>query len=325
MDYTLYNAPELFRPFIKMLGNMLYDISGKNTIKDITSALETTASWDNGQTLIENACDFLAPLSVGFLIFYFLFELLDRATKGEAMSYEMFFKSFLKLIVGFFLISNCATLINFVLSFGESFFDLVKNYFQDQNPEDVEDYKYQLYDSIANYIIQRKGILKFGTESTNPEVIIQNLWQTACAMMSWIWQILGSLCLLVFPWLCSKAIYVTTIIVSGVRLFEITIRGIFAPLAISQSAFSNSNPWGKRYLKQYLALAIQGAFILGVGMLSGVVSGAATMSTDTLATLIDAKAFLSMNLTLLTTLAFRIAGTALIIKSKDLCEEIVGV
>ncbi len=323
--YTYYNAPKAFRGMIKIIGDMLCYIAGYGTTEDVNAALKPGVTYDaTTQELMGKMYDIIAPLAIGFLCLYFLCFFLDKVANGEAISTDMIFKSFLKFIVCFGIITNCENIITYFFKFGDALAEVVSNLIESTNGTDGEEFRFQVYDEVADYIIKRHGTIQWGSKGKSPETILTNLWGLICAVHAWVFRLLGSFCWILIPWLLCKAIYIVTLTVSITRLLELFIRSVFAPFAIANTAFDQSDGWGKRYLKQYLAISIQGAVILGIVVMIGAVSGISSYEPAFLVSLMDGLTSYK-DLTLWTTAVFRLAGTALIMKSRDLCNDIVGV
>ena len=329
MDYNYYSVPIVFRPLIKLLAQMLYDISGKGTMEDVESALNCGIDITNVTDLTSPIADGFLPVAVGFLALYLMLAILDKVSNGEGVTPDMWFKLFIKFIVAFFLILNSQEIITWCLKMGDGIFNIITSkvaeFTQNASGTNNEDFKLELADWVANTIISKHGIVKIPTiDGLSDLDKLGNLWTALCTGIAWFWALSGYFHWLLFPWLLCKALYIVTLTVSITRLLELGVRAIFAPFAIAQAAFVENNPWGVRYLKQYLSICIQGAVIIGITFLMSLVSGSAELNAQDMASLMEGLSVFK-NPTIIITIIVRLAGTSLIMKSRSLCDDIIGV
>lgn len=82
--------------------------------------------------------------------------------------------------------------------------------------------------------------------------------------------IIGELIMMLYlliPWLLSWIMGLCVSIICYSRVIEIYVRATFAPIALSDFFHSGLHGSGWRYLKSFLAVALQGALILVIGMI----------------------------------------------------------
>lgn len=320
---NLNSVPEWLRPLIELISQMLLEISGKNISMDMDEWLKFIIPQNTSTEIVDKVTESISTFGLGMLAFYFLMAVLEKVSNGEAISMDMFFKLFLKFIIGFFFITNAADIFYYAKEIGTIVYGLISKFASVSSGQSYHAFRNQLNDAVADYFIDNYGVPTFIGTSWQFWTVAPNLWSYLCTLLAWVTQFIGSLFWLLIPWLFSKSVYFASLTVFVIREFEMIIRAAFAPLAIANTSFDNKNPWGKKYLKQYLALCIQKAFIIAIIIVVGLVSEVATQTPQELAGMLDSVNMMNSG-PLWISILFRIAAAGLITNSKAICEDITG-
>lgn len=97
------------------------------------------------------------------------------------------------------------------------------------------------------------------------------LWGTIANVSGWFQ--------LIFPWVLNNILLLYIQVQVYMRMIELFIRAFFAPLALGDMYSGGPNPTGMRYLRSFLACALQGAIIIGTLYVYRMV-GSGISSTD---------------------------------------------
>lgn len=97
------------------------------------------------------------------------------------------------------------------------------------------------------------------------------LWGTIANVSGWFQ--------LIFPWVLNNILLLYIQVQVYMRMIELFIRAFFAPLALGDMYSGGPNPTGMRYLRSFLACALQGVIIIGTLYVYRMV-GSGISSTD---------------------------------------------
>lgn len=97
------------------------------------------------------------------------------------------------------------------------------------------------------------------------------LWGTIANVSGWFQ--------LIFPWALNNILLLYIQVQVYMRMIELFIRAFFAPLALGDMYSGGPNPTGMRYLRSFLACALQGVIIIGTLYVYRMV-GSGISSTD---------------------------------------------
>ena len=267
------------------INSFIESIYGSSFINDIIDILTMTpqnfpSAWNVVKMIYNNV---IMPVAVGLMIVWLMVAMIDKATQ-ENFNTEQFIKMLVKMVVVVFVLSNGLALLEKIMSFGSA----MVTSFQANMPistltESVQSIKDYAKMTTDNYSFMKSLLF-----------IIQ----------------------LVFPWIVNLIIQIVVRFVCYSRIIELMIRTIFAPIAISDMFAEGQNSSGMRYLKKFLAVAIQSGVIFAIAFVFGKVS------TELMTGAIDNYGFIDYTIMHLT---MSFAATALIVKSLSLAEEVVGV
>lgn len=97
------------------------------------------------------------------------------------------------------------------------------------------------------------------------------LWGTIANVSGWFQ--------LIFPWVLNNILLLYIQVQVYMRMIELFVRAFFAPLALGDMYSGGPNPTGMRYLRSFLACALQGVIIIGTLYVYRMV-GSGISSTD---------------------------------------------
>lgn len=233
----------------------------------------------------------ITPIALSLLCIYFMIGMVDKLT-SEHFTWDQALRQFCMLLAGFALIDYGLDLMNLLFKLG-----LVLT-------QDIH------------------GAVTSGTGAISEETIdalYQNfLTETELTKIK-IFEFVNTMyrfVYLIIPFVISWAINMVVMIVVYSRVIEIYARACFAPIAFSDFFQNGLHGGGWRYLKSFLAVALQGALILIIttifAKLSHVLFG--NFNDD-----IGYWSAMGQHL------AFLISACMLMLKSLSLSKEIVGV
>lgn len=180
--------------------------------------------------------------TIGFALclFFFIMTLVDLLT-SERLSFEIFWKHFLKLILGAFMVDNAEKVKTFVIDFGNAF---------------MKDINTGL------------GSIKGTNPFAQNEAFMQAVYEFA-KDISLGWLIVLGLGFLVglFPLLLGIIFKGATLLIALSRLLELYLRCAFLPVALALMTDDGWRGAGGRYIKKIIAVAVQGAGLIVIGSL----------------------------------------------------------
>lgn len=261
---------------------------------------ETPQNFADGVpwTVVKNFYnDVILPLALGIIVIYFLIALIEKLS-SEHFNWDQMVKTFAVFVGSWYLIQNAFPIMEGLFNIGAD-----------------------LLDSLEDVFVAAGG----DTEFTGPvigEATKEALWKNLTGKNSLeedvkfldsvkIWAELKpyQLCLWILG-LCTK-------IVCYSRIIEILIRTMFAPIALSDCFHRGLDSGGARFLKNYFAVALQGAVIYAVMAIYSIVS------VSVLGNLTDAGN-LQFFAYVGTSIVISFATVGLLFKSLSFTKELVG-
>lgn len=260
-----------------------YDVFDKISIilKLDPSRGKFTVAWNAIESVYTNV---MVPIALGLMIIWFLVALMEKSA-SEQVTLEQIFMLFVKLIAAKFIIDNGFQIFTQLWSLGISLIDEVGDAFIDPNNPVAFDYK-DLWKDLT-------GVT----------------WGDKLPIMT----SLGLLCQLLVPWIASKVMIGCVYFICYSRLFEMMVRMLATPVAVSDFITEGLHGAGWRYIKNFLAICLQGMIIVAIGQLyplimSGVLSNPGNKFWEVI----------------LMFLALSFSAVALMFKSLSLSKELVG-
>lgn len=240
---------------------------------------EFSSAWQAVETVYTNV---MVPIALGLMIIWFLVALMEKST-SEQITFEQVFLIFVKLIAAKFIIDNGFQIFTQLWGLGISLIDEVGEAFAAKDGLNF-DYK-DLWKNLT-------GVT----------------WGDKLPIMT----SLGLLCQLLLPWLASKAMIACVYFICYSRLIEMLVRMLAAPIAVSDFITEGLHGSGWRYIKNFLAICLQGMIIVAIGNLYPLIMSGVLSTSGSFWTVI------------LKFLAFSFAAISLMFKSLSLSKELVG-
>lgn len=277
------------------IGNMVQlDFSGVG-LTGLTSAIK---GFDN---VFNNTLNVMKTIGFALCLFFFIMTLIDLLT-SERLSFEIFWKHFLKLILGAFMVDNAEKVKEFVIEFGNAFMTDVNTGLSSNN-------------NIVNPFTETDG------------TFLQALVEFAETMpLGWM-MLLGIAFLVgIFCLLIGLIINGAAILIAFSRFLELYLRCTFLPVALALMTDDGWRGAGGRYIKKIIAVSVQGVALIIIGSLVGSAVGSIFSSLATVEAKLTIGSLLNMCLsTIVVSLGFGLAGLSLMFKSIGIVNDVFGV
>ena len=240
---------------------------------------EYSSAWNAVSAVYHNA---MVPIALGLMIIWFLVAFMDKSA-SEQVSFEQLFILFAKLIAAKFLIDNGFEIFTSLWNLGIS-----------------------LISEVGNSFADGEGV------TFSYKALWKDLTGVAWGGKLNLWTSLGLLCQLLSPWLVSKVMIACVYCICYSRLIEMLVRMLAAPIALSDFMSEGLHGAGWRYLKNFLAICLQGLLIVAIAQMYPLIMGGVLTGTGSFWTVI------------LKFIAFSFSAIALMFKSLSLSKELVG-
>lgn len=212
------------KTFLYDLLRQLFENKMLNSMLDKLT-INFASGWINSATKIME--QYLIPLGMTMVLIYFLMEIVDHL-QFNPTTFEFLLKSFIKLFIGLFVVGNCIQL----------FIDL----------------------NGAAINLTREITLKLGSEITQSDGFkiqgmkdaIANANTLGCVGY-YVWLLVAMIVVLIIQLAIDFILYS--------RVVKQYLLATFAPIGLSDIISGGFNSKGFRYIKQYLALCLQGLVI----------------------------------------------------------------
>lgn len=235
----------------------------------------------------------IIPVATMLMLIYFIIGLVDKMT-SENFTWEQLFRQMCMLLVSYFLIDHALDLMALFYSVGLTFVNEI-DAFMDANGFGNK--------SDTTYVDDAKKLLDEYQEKLFGDGAIGNFFAGFVVMI-----------FMFIPFIAAWGVKIAVIIICYTRLIELFLRTIFAPVALADFFHQGFQGAGWRYLKNYLAVSLQGAVILCIAMLfSALISVTAPNDGG-----LDIFGYIGM------VLAFTFSGAALMFKSLSFTKELLG-
>ena len=264
--------------FESIFGYGVFDVIEKVLVID-PSRGEFSSVWSAIGNVYSNI---MVPIALGLMLIWFLVSFMEKSA-SEQVTLEQVLMLFVKLIAAKFLIDHGFDIFTNLWSLGNSVVREVANAFSDGTGASFE----------------YKDLWKDLTGET---------WGSKLGLI----QSIGLMCQLLLPWLASKILIACAYFICYSRLIEMMMRMLAAPIALSDFITEGLHGAGWRYLKGFLAICLQGMFIIAISEVYILIMGG-VLSTD--------GDFWTV---VLKFLAFSFSAVALMFKSLSLSKELVG-
>lgn len=267
-----------------IIKGMINEIFGSGFLSGITDVLtKSPDSYTSAWSFVSNAFNnIILPIGYGFMIIYFLCALIDKSTY-EGFNLEQFLRLLIKLFVAKMLLDNGLNILILIMNLGSS---LVTSFTTDSS-------------IAANSSVTVSKIINMAKEETNGFGFFESI---------------GFMLKLFIPWISSLIIGIVIKFVCYSRLIEIMVRTVVAPVAMSDIIYGGVQSNGFRYLKSYLAVALQGIIIFVIAYVFSMISADVLTGADDLNFFDFILVYLTMGF----------SAVALIVRSLGFAKELVG-
>lgn len=303
-------------------GQMIYDICGLGLNK-VTGWVSDLVDYDSMWDMLSGFTDSIKVVASVWLLIHFLCFILEQATR-EQMTMDVFFKGFLKFIIGFFFVQNCIPIFNLLMQLG----DIMQTELSPSkllssiDPETGEFIGAVKIEDIKTALSNNQ----FPTMDTS----LAAIGQTIVDLFQWIFDILIGMGTTILFWLIALVVNVVIALMLFVRIMELAIRALFAPIAVVDVFEHGTGGNGFKYMKKFFAVAIQGAVIMAI---MSIILSISSYTINDAEQLINETALISEQMELWPTIilgflknsALKIAGLGLIMKSQPICNDVIGV
>lgn len=270
----------------------------KNILDINPSTGSFSTVWKVFAGLYENVC---VPLGMGIVLIYFLANLMERSMQQQQMDVEHVIKMLLKLVVGLYFIEHGLELMTSIYSMGLSF---------------------------LNEIVGKKSVGEYTAGDTIAHEAWKSLsgeeWEGKWSFIQNISKGLPLLLQLMLPYILSWLIQLVVCAVCFFRLIEFYIITCMAPIALSDFFTEGLHGNGWRFLKNYMAIALQmGVILLAIVAFNGIIVGflPKTGLADVVVPIVGLG---KAAYVIIMYIACGAACCAILLKSRTLAKEIVG-
>lgn len=254
------------------------------------------AKYGNASELVHEVyINLMVPIAVSLLVIYFVIALIEKST-NEQFTYEQLFLLLAKMVIGIFIISKGWDILKELQDIGLKIFDIFK-YWADESQIMKDSQTAELGNEYKEFFKELTGVKWPGDDKQ-------------LGFMKSIQAFIGGGFIIIPAWIFQQIVVITIYAVVFLRIMEIYIRAMFAPLALSDIFYNGLNSTGFRFLKSFLAVFLQVIVIYGCILLYIVIGK-------------DLTAEPSM-IFLVKHLAMTAATLGVVLKSQTLIKEFIG-
>lgn len=224
-----------FTQFFYNLAHGLADkVYGGNVLEDAKNIL-TGTSIDAATNVMQSGYNIIVSVSAVLITLYFLLDLIEEMQRPHSQTPETIFKTLVKVVIAVELVIH-----------GFDLFVTLR----------------QVGDALTGSLVGIMSVSGGGASVADQIVPQGEKWYTYLGI--WIE--------LTLPFICSKIISVGINVTCYARLIELSIRTIFAPIAITNVFHDGLRSPGVRYIKKYIAVCLQSAVIICILALASLIS-----------------------------------------------------
>jgi len=279
-----------------MLENMLVDICGLDLFDSIFETLSINLFSTSGdysvaiKTVTKINQNVIQPVAVMLLFIYFMLAVVDKMS-SENFTWEQLWRQMAMLLAAKFLIEHGFEILELLFEVGMSVASKVELAISASLLDDP--------DAMVTNENAKKLI-----EGFKDGLKLSGIMQVFESMILFIY--------LLIPWLFSWIMRLCVSIICYSRVIEIYARATFAPIALSDFFHSGMQGGGWRFLKNFLAVSLQGAMLLVIAAIFSALFKQLVVDEQNLFAFIG------------TYLAFFASAIMLMFKSLSLTKEIIG-
>ena len=260
----------------------IFSNKGFSSMEDVLT-LSPSAGFSSAWTVVETVYNHvMVPIALSMMIIWFCTKFMEKAT-AEQVTFQQLFLLFVKLLISKILIDNGLNIFGMMWSLGISLVKEVGDVFR-----------------VAGW----------------SNDLVKQMWYDYADIGAGdklgLWRCISTAFELLVPWLVSYVITGICYYIAYTRLLEMFVRVCGAPLALSDFMSEGLNGAGWKYLKNFLAVCLQGMIIIIIARLHGAVLASA-MGTGP-------DGFMAVVICL----AVSFATVGLMMKSLTLSKELLG-
>lgn len=188
------------------------------------------------KAITANGVGAMQGLGVALALLFFIIALLELTTT-ERLTLEFFIKFFGKLVISVGLIGVCPRITAAISDFATAFTSLV----------------------VGSGLTS--GTLQL-TPETRWESTLKAFFVTSTEAVGWIVMIFEGVIMMLIFCIVFIVLFVISYIIALTRLIEMTVRGVFLPIAFALISDDGWRGAGGRYVKKYVAICCQGAILV---------------------------------------------------------------
>lgn len=275
-----------------LLESMLNIICGSNLFADIYETLSVNLFSSSGTfgpaySVVRAIYNSVMSIGVMLLFVYFTLSLVDRMS-SDSFTWEQLWRQFAWLLAGKFVMEHGFEILELLFQIGMATAAQI-SVLGDPN--------------VTETVIDAQAVIDAFVES------FDGIWSVLAKGVMMIY--------LLVPWILAWIMGLAVNIICYSRVIEIYARVTLAPVALSDLFQSGTHGTGWRYLKSFLAVALQGALILIIGMIYSAVFQSIVM--DPPDGLLPFVKFIGKYIVIYA------SAVMLMFKSQTLAKELVGV
>lgn len=295
-----YNSASLFCYFFEFLFDSLSAmgttmgnaLQGKFGIAEIP-----TDAFDK---VFTNTVSVMKTIGFSLCLFFFIMTLIDLMT-SERLSFEIFWKHFLKLVLGVFMVDNAENVKKFVIDFGNKFSQDIINSIDNAN---------NFTNPFTQYGDFMKAAVEFAVETP----------------LGWLLLLALGFLVGIFPLLFGIIFKGAVILIAFSRLLELYLRCAFLPVALALMTDDGWRGAGGRYIKKIIAVSVQGVALIIIASLVGAACNGTFDSFLNISNKLTIVSLLQTSFnTIIITLGLGLAGLSLMFKSMGIINDVFGV
>lgn len=274
-----------------MLEGMLNDICGPDIFSSIYETLSINLFSPDGKysvilDAISSLHSLMIPIGVYLMFIYFIISM-EELMASETFTWQQLCKKMIMLLVAKFLMEHGFELMELLFSVGMSIVAQLNNA--------------MVGGEIPALAFDANELINGFRE----ELGMTGLLKTLADIIMFVY--------LLIPWLLSWLMRMAVSVICYSRVIEIYVRAVMAPIALSDFYHGGLQSSGWKFLKNFLAVSLQGATILIISVIfSLMISAITTVDAGHMMTFIGSY------------LAFYGASIMLMFKSLPLTKELVG-
>lgn len=242
--------------FKEGVNGMLNDLNGN---KGMNADIEANAIfapgsslrniWIENQDVLKKMYNIVFGYGLALSLVFFILYLTREASEGR-WNIDIFVKACIMLVVSAWIMAHGFDLICNFIDLGTSMGRSIMN--SEASKE------------VPTAIVDQGFVDRLNSANGK-------LWGTIANVSGWFQ--------LIFPWVLNNILLLYIQVQVYMRMIELFIRAFFAPLALGDMYSGGPNPTGMRYLRSFLACALQGVIIIGTLYVYRMV-GSGISSTD---------------------------------------------